>query len=307
MAAGRGERFGRPKQLVEIAGRPMAAWSVGTFGAMPEIVDLVIVTEPEHIPAMRQVAQTYAPRLSAHVVAGGATRQDSVRAGIAALAPRCIGALVHDGARPLVAARDVRAGMRVVRSAVASLLAAPIVDTVKVVDADGRVTRTLDRDALWTAQTPQFALATDLRRAHADAERSGLTATDDATLLERAGYDVVVVPSSNENFKVTVAADRDRAEELLATRTLPPIEEEEILVVEAFVDAGAVELVAREFEARRGRVDAIDRDLPDAIVVRAYVPAEDLRGFGDRFAAIAGEDAVFTAHHGHYAPRSTPS
>jgi 2-C-methyl-D-erythritol 4-phosphate cytidylyltransferase len=304
VAAGRGERFGRPKQLVEIAGRPMVAWSISTFGAMPEIVDLVVATEPEHRDAIAELARVYAPRLRSTVVAGGPTRQDSVRAGIAAVPERCAGTLVHDGARPLITAAGVRAGMRAVKRGTASLLAQPVVDTIKVVDARrGLVLRTLDRDELWAAETPQFALTAELRRAHIDAHRNGTAATDDATLLERAGLDVLVVPSTAENFKITVPADLDRAETLLARRTPPPKEEEEILVIEAFVPRDAVEPVTRELEARRGRVDAVDRDLPEAVVVRAYVPADDLHGFGDRFAALAGEDAVFTAHHAHFAPR----
>jgi 2-C-methyl-D-erythritol 4-phosphate cytidylyltransferase len=307
VAAGRGERFGRPKQLIPVAGRPLVAWSIATFGALPEIVDLVVVSEPEEVEPMRKLAVTYAPRLVTQAVPGGATRQESVRAGLAALPERCAGVLVHDGARPLVLPRDVREGMRRVRPGVAALLANPVVDTIKVVSTEGMVQRTLDRSELWAAQTPQFALARDLRRAHGDAARNGVAATDDATLLERAGLDVFVVACTSENFKVTVPADRERAERLLRQRPSRPVTEEEILIVEAYVDGRAALEVARELESRRGRVDAIDRDLPSAVVVRAYVPADDLHGFGDRFAALAGDDAIFTAHHAHYAPRPAPS
>jgi 2-C-methyl-D-erythritol 4-phosphate cytidylyltransferase len=304
VAAGRGERFGRAKQLVDVAGRPLVAWSIATFGAMPEIVDLVVATEPEHIAGMRALAKEYAPRLASRVVPGGATRQESVRLALSAVADRCAAVLVHDGARPLIRTVDVRAGMRRVRRNTASLLATPVVDTIKVVDPQrGEVLRTLDRATLWAAQTPQFALLTEMRRAHADAHRHDVAATDDAALLERAGLDVVVVPCSGENFKVTLPADRERADALLLERGGPPAAEEEILLVEAYVDAARALAVTRELEGRRGRVDAVDRDLPDAVVVRAYVPAEDLHGFGDRFAELAGQDAVFTAHHAHYAPR----
>ena len=96
-----------------------------------------------------------------------------MRLGLAALAGHCAGILVHDGARPLVRASEIRAGMRVVRPGTAALLAAPVVDTIKVVNAEGTVTRTLDRSALWAAQTPQFAAARDLRRVHTEADRLG--------------------------------------------------------------------------------------------------------------------------------------
>ena len=220
VAAGRGARFGRPKQLVEVAGRPLVAWSIAAFGAIREIDDLVIATEPEHVEGMQRLASTWAQRLSTRVIAGGATRQASVRAALAAVPAHCAAVFVHDGARPLVQVEDVRGGMELVEDGVASLLATPVVDTVKVVAQGGRaVERTLDRSELWAAQTPQFATLADLRRAHEAAERDGVEATDDAALLERIGVLVLVVPASGENFKVTLRGDRDLAETILRERS----------------------------------------------------------------------------------------
>jgi 2-C-methyl-D-erythritol 4-phosphate cytidylyltransferase len=299
VAAGRGERFGGPKQLVEVAGRPLVAWSLAAFGAMPEILELAIATEPQHVARMMELAAEFAPRLAVRVVPGGATRQDSVRAALGALPERCSATFVHDGARPLILPRDVRAGMRAVRAGVASLLAAPVVDTIKVVGAEDRkVLRTLDREQLWAAQTPQFALTRELRRAHGDALRYERHATDDATLLERAGLDVIVVPASDENFKVTHPADRERAEAILRARPLLGPTEDETLLVEAFVEARAVESVSRELESR-GRLDGIDRELPRGAAIRAFVDAERLRGFAERFAELAGVEAIFTTHQAH--------
>jgi len=119
---------------------------------------------------------------------------------------------VHDGARPLVQAGDVRAGMREVRAGRGAVLGARVVDTIKIVDpATMLVERTLNREELWAAQTPQFALRQELMRAHEHAEREGIEATDDVALLERIGIDVVLVPASGENFKVTHPADVARA------------------------------------------------------------------------------------------------
>jgi 2-C-methyl-D-erythritol 4-phosphate cytidylyltransferase len=127
--------------------------------------------------------------------------------------------LVHDGARPLVSAHDVRAGMNEVRPGRASLLAAPVVDTVKLVDRDSRrIVSTLDRTMLWAAQTPQFAATRDLCDAHERALRENFIATDDAMLLERIGIEVVVVPSTSENFKVTHPDDVARAHAILQAR-----------------------------------------------------------------------------------------
>ncbi len=219
VAAGRGVRFGRPKQLVELAGHPMLGWSLRVFNALDEIDSVVIATEPEHVAAMRDVAARYAPRLRATVVAGGATRHASARAALAVVPAHCDAVFIHDGARPLVEAADVRAGMAAVAPGVGALIAEPVVDTIKVVPRGARsVARTLDRAELWAAQTPQFAMVADLRRAHEAAESEGIEATDDVALLERLGLRVVVVPASGENFKVTRAADRNRAEAILAAR-----------------------------------------------------------------------------------------
>ncbi|HZX67886.1 MAG TPA: 2-C-methyl-D-erythritol 4-phosphate cytidylyltransferase [Candidatus Elarobacter sp.] len=294
VAAGHGTRFGRPKQLIAIAGRPMVAWSIDAFASMAEIAELVVVTEPEHVEAMQQLADERVIHGSVTVVRGGATRQASARAGLDALSEDVTAVLVHDGARPLVRTADVRDGMRPVRPGIASLLAAQIVDTVKVAGPDGKVTRTLDRSELWVAQTPQFAMLADLRRAHADAARRGETAvTDDAALLERAGCDVLLVPANHDNFKVTVPEDLTRAEAVLRERG-DQSAEEDMLVVECFVDPTAVDAVLLELEARAARVDEIDRDLPSAAVVRAYLTNAALRGFGARLQAVAGANAMYT-------------
>ncbi|HZY95657.1 MAG TPA: 2-C-methyl-D-erythritol 4-phosphate cytidylyltransferase [Candidatus Cybelea sp.] len=221
VAAGRGARFGRPKQLIELAGLPMIGWSIQTFGGMSEIAEIVIATEPELIDPVRELSARLAPDCPVRVVRGGALRQASVCEGLRAVTPECERVLVHDGARPLVCAPDVRAGMREVREGRATLLASPVVDTIKVVESPSRrVSTTLDRRTLWAAQTPQFALTAELRKAHERAIQDGVTATDDAALLEHIGIEVTVIPSTSENFKVTLPADIARAEAILRERAL---------------------------------------------------------------------------------------
>jgi 2-C-methyl-D-erythritol 4-phosphate cytidylyltransferase len=218
-AAGRGLRFGQPKQLISVAGRPLVAWSLAVFAALPELDDLVIATEHEHIALMEELAHAYAPRLRTRMVAGGATRQGSVRNALRAVPEECDSVFVHDGARPLTLAADIRAGMAAVAPGRGAVIATPVVDTIKLVPRGTQtVARTLDRNELWAAQTPQFATLADLRRAHDAAEREGVEATDDVALLERIGIAVVVVPASAENFKVTLPGDRDRAESILRER-----------------------------------------------------------------------------------------
>ncbi|HEY9180327.1 MAG TPA: 2-C-methyl-D-erythritol 4-phosphate cytidylyltransferase [Candidatus Baltobacteraceae bacterium] len=212
VAAGRGTRFGQPKQLVDIAGRPMLWWPLRTFASMDEVDSIVVVTERDWLADVAQVAADAAPEKLSGVVPGGATRQISTYLGLTAVPENSEGVFVHDGARPLVTAEDVRRGMQPIRAGHASVLAVPVVDTIKVVDGERSVRETLDRSVLWAAQTPQFATLPDMLMAHEAGKQSGVDATDDAMLLERFGVTVHVVPGSPENFKVTVAEDHARAE-----------------------------------------------------------------------------------------------
>jgi 2-C-methyl-D-erythritol 4-phosphate cytidylyltransferase len=149
-------------------------------------------------------------------VAGGAERQDSARAGLAALPPEATHVAVHDAARPLVRAADVS---RVVAAALAhgaALLAVPVRDTIHRVEA-GRIVCTPPRSECWAAQTPQVFRVDWLREAYAKAAAEGLLGTDDAALVARLGNPVHVVLGDPDNFKITTAADLARAATLLGT------------------------------------------------------------------------------------------
>jgi hypothetical protein len=144
-----------------------------------------------------------------------------------------------------------------------------------------------------------------MRRAHADAVRYDWPrATDDAALLERAGADVVVVESSPDNMKVTHPGDLVRAEAIAQLRAPLPVEDEDVFLIECFVEARAVDDVLAELESRAARIDGVDRDLPGAVAIRAYSGTEGLRGFGLRLHALAGEDAIFTTHLSHVVPKA---
>ena len=304
VAAGRGTRFGRPKQFVEVAGLPLVGWSLRTFGTMPEIAEIAIATEEEWIEPMRTLAVQLAPHHAVTVVGGGATRQQSVHRALTSLSTNANAVFVHDGARPLVRAHDVREGMSAVARGRAAVLAAPVVDTIKRVDpATMTVRETLARGELWAAQTPQFAMRNDLLRAHAQAQKAGIDATDDVALLEALGIDVAVVASTSENFKVTNPEDVLRAQTLLRERLEHAPTEEEILFIEVFADDALVDAIRRELEERGARIDGVDRDLPSGVAVRAFVPAERLRGFAQRFEAFADGSATFTTRFSHYAGR----
>jgi len=291
-AGGRGERFGRPKQFVEIAGLPMLGWSIRTFASMREVVQIVVAIDAGLVPEVEALLSELAPECASRVVLGGSTRQKSVRNGIAALG-NVDAVLVHDGARPLVRAQNVRAGMREVRPGRGAVLASPVVDTIKVVDRESlRVERTLDRAVLWAAQTPQFATLADFRAAYELKE----SATDDTELLERIGVEVVVVPSRHANFKVTLPEDVAPVEMLLRERMQHVFPEPESLLVEVFAGVEHIDAILRAVEAQGGRVDAVERDLPRGAVVRAYIDPDRLREFESSFVPLADGSATITVH-----------
>jgi 2-C-methyl-D-erythritol 4-phosphate cytidylyltransferase len=226
-AAGAGERLGgeSPKALVELAGRPLAAWSLDAFDAAEGIGAIVIA-----VPAGREgeFEQLAPPTTPTQLVAGGTTRSESVRAAFE-LADADVVA-VHDAARPLVTPElieDLLAKLDGRPDAAAVIAAAPISDTVKRAreprPAKGEferggptVAKTESRDHLWAAQTPQVFRGDALRDAlEADAQRLA-AATDEAMLVEKAGGKVLIHPSPPSNLKVTTPDDLRIAEFLLA-------------------------------------------------------------------------------------------
>jgi 2-C-methyl-D-erythritol 4-phosphate cytidylyltransferase len=151
------------------------------------------------------------------LVAGGATRQESVRLGLEAVDPGEV-VLCHDAARPLATADLFRRVIQGLEGIEACVPVVPSPDTVKQV-RDGRVTRTVPREEIGMAQTPQAFVDSVLREAHRHALAEAIEATDDAMLVEIAGYGVAVVEGETSNFKITTDEDLLRAEQVLAARS----------------------------------------------------------------------------------------
>lgn len=220
VAAGRGERLGGsvPKAFVPLAGRPLLAYSLEALAAVRAVERVVPVLAPRDRGRWDAVAAELGgmPKLAAPV-GGGARRQDSVGAGLAALGGEATWVLVHDAARPLVRAEAVERVLEAARRDGAAILASPARDTLKRV-REGRVLDTPPRSELWGAQTPQAFAVALLREALAKAEADGFTGTDDAQLVERLGAAVAVVPGDPDNLKITDPADLVLAELLLRER-----------------------------------------------------------------------------------------
>jgi 2-C-methyl-D-erythritol 4-phosphate cytidylyltransferase len=214
-AAGRGSRLGKPKQLLELGGKPLVAWSLELFERTPQINALYVACEADDRERFEAVAREFAPSKVRAVVPGGATRQASVHAALSAIGPPCDLVVVHDGARPFLRADVLARAMAAAHRGVSAVVAVPVKDTIKQTKGDV-VERTIPRETLWAAQTPQVFPYDVLVAAHARALVDGADGTDDAALVERLGAPVVVVMGSYDNIKITTPEDLSLAEQMVA-------------------------------------------------------------------------------------------
>ena len=209
VAGGSGRRFGGPKQFLQLAGKPVAAWSVA---AARSVSDGVVLVVPAGEPASGVPAEAEACGAD-RVVTGGDARADSVRAGLRAVPEEAEVIVVHDAARPLADASLFIAVVGAVQAegAACAIPVVPVADTLKRTSG-GLVTATVDRDGLVAVQTPQAFTASVLRRAH----RAKGQATDDAGLVEGLGLAVRTVAGDPRNLKLTRPEDLALAEALMA-------------------------------------------------------------------------------------------
>ncbi|MEO6826310.1 MAG: 2-C-methyl-D-erythritol 4-phosphate cytidylyltransferase [Microbacteriaceae bacterium] len=224
VAAGDGVRLGEgtPKAFVEVASRPILGLALDSVFGMLESAQVIVVAPPGWEEAAQAVLDAAEPGHT--VVAGGPSRQESVAAGLARLAPTVRTVVVHDAARPFAPVELLR---EVIAQAEARghgvVPGLPLVDTVKRTDATGDITATVDRSVLTAVQTPQAFPTEHIVDAYARALDlvGGARATDDAALVSAAGYRVSVIPGDPLAFKITTPWDLRRAEELVATVSGP--------------------------------------------------------------------------------------
>ena len=215
VAAGSGSRTGGAelKQFRWVAGRPMLLHSLQAFMARPDVACVVCVLPKSHAgDPPPWIFQCDVERLMLSV--GGRERHESVRNGLEDLPEEVRFVLVHDAARPLVTDATIDRVIAEARRGRGAVAALPAVDTLKEVDEEGHIVRTIDRSRVWRAQTPQGFPREMIERAHSEAMGSGAGATDDAGLCERLGLPVVVVRGSERAMKITDESDFGRAEAL---------------------------------------------------------------------------------------------
>jgi 2-C-methyl-D-erythritol 4-phosphate cytidylyltransferase/2-C-methyl-D-erythritol 2,4-cyclodiphosphate synthase len=213
VAAGRGQRLGAglPKQYLALAGKPILRYSLEAFARHPDVGAVRPVIHPDDMELYRAAAAGLG---LLPPVDGGATRQESVRLGLEslrALTPARV--LIHDAARPFADAALISRMVAALREHHGAIPALPVADTIKRAEG-GLVAATVERQALWRAQTPQAFRYEDILAAHRAC--AGRELTDDAAVAEAAGLAVALVEGSEENFKVTTEADLRRAASALA-------------------------------------------------------------------------------------------
>ena len=215
-AAGRGSRMGADcnKLLLELAGRPVLAWTLASAFKAEAIKWIGIVGQPidksDILPLMNNSPKPL------KWINGGSTRQESVQLGLASLPEDAKHVLIHDGARCLVEPELFNKCSEIASSGHAVIAATKVTDTIKEVNSDGCITATPNRSFLWAAQTPQGFSVADLKEAHAKAIANCWDVTDDASLYERLGWPVQILESQPSNIKVTTPFDLSIAEALIS-------------------------------------------------------------------------------------------
>ena len=205
-----------PKQFLQLGGVPLLIHALRVFESSKTISEIIVVVPPDAVTSCRDdLLPPYAFSKISTVTAGGARRQDSVWNGVEAVDERTKIVVVHDAVRPFVTGTMIEEVVDGARTHGAAIAAIPLHDTVKRAAPDGMIETTLDRQRLWSAQTPQAFDVELLREAHRSSQEAGMEATDDAFLVEQIGRRVSIVNGSQDNIKVTRSEDLVRGEAIL--------------------------------------------------------------------------------------------
>jgi len=204
------------KQYLALSGRPILWWTAKAFDRSPSIGEIILVVPREDVASVERQFNRHKLRKPLKVVAGGSTRAESVRRGLAAAAYSYRWIAVHDGVRPLVTPQLIERVLSEARAHRAAIAACPSQDTVKLAGRNNMIARTLPRETVWLAQTPQAFDRALLERAHRNGSK--FAATDDAYLVEKLGVRVKLVASPPDNLKVTVPSDLEIAKKLIKRR-----------------------------------------------------------------------------------------
>ncbi|MEX0686860.1 MAG: 2-C-methyl-D-erythritol 4-phosphate cytidylyltransferase [Balneolales bacterium] len=215
-AAGSGTRMKSevPKSFIKLGQKTVLEHTVCAFLSIPIVQRIIIATSDSNLERVRTIFSGYKSKPEIICGKGGALRRDSVN-----MAMRWVGDVelvaVHDAARPFVTQRDIMACCEAALTTGAAILAVKASDTIKKVDESGNIISTLDRNGIWLAQTPQIFRKEILVDAYLKGQQSDNVFTDDASLVEFAGYPVKIIPGDVRNIKLTYPDDLKRAQYIM--------------------------------------------------------------------------------------------
>jgi 2-C-methyl-D-erythritol 4-phosphate cytidylyltransferase len=210
VAAGKGVRMNCEirKQYLELEGVPLLCITLGAFDKCRLIDEIILVVPPEDIGfCMEKIISPASFQKKITPVEGGLTRQRSVLNGLKAVREKKSIVVIHDGVRPFVSASAIEECIREAALNGACILGIPASDTLKLADGSGNIRKTLERESVWLAQTPQAFDYELIKKAHETAEKEGFCGTDDASLVEMIGERVKIVKGSINNIKITTPED----------------------------------------------------------------------------------------------------
>ncbi len=210
VSAGKGHRFmeGKKKQFFLLGGKPILTHTLEKFEACPSVHSILLVVGEEDMDyCMREIIERYHFQKVSQIVPGGKRRQESVKNGIEALPKDADLVVIHDGVRPFVTKTMIEDSIHSATRNGAVIFALPVRDTIKMSNPDGTVLKTLDRESLWQVQTPQTFQVNVIKKAFYRATEDGFIGTDDASLVERLGIKVHILPGTPTNIKITTAED----------------------------------------------------------------------------------------------------
>ena len=197
------------KLLVPLSAKPVIAWALKAFQESPYVGDIILVTSPARFEPFRDIIKKYRINKTREIVMGGSSRRDSVYNGLECVRTEFVA--IHDGARPFVTRKLLKRLMEGVIGWDGCVPGIPIFDTVKEVDHQGVITSTPPREKLFRVQTPQVFPTRTLMAAYRCALKQGITATDDASLVEAMGGRVRMIEGNPENLKITTPRDLEAA------------------------------------------------------------------------------------------------
>lgn len=220
VAAGSGTRMGgrTTKQFISLCGVPVVVRSILAFQASEYIDEIIVVARSDERELYPPLFEKYGITKVSRVVCGGEDRQASVWAGFSAISDDVDFVAIHDGARPLIAAEQIKKVVLAGYDFRAAVAGAPSYDSVKLASISGHVDRSLERDKVWLIQTPQVFFADLYRAAAVVAKKDAFRGTDDASLVEHAGFSVKLVDCGRTNIKITSPEDLLYAKAIIESR-----------------------------------------------------------------------------------------